>query len=125
MEARDLRIGNLIYDYRGEIVTINQIILNESFYFVGVKENHSRYLFDEIRPIPLTEEWLLKFGCKKLNNVTYVTPEIKQHSTYIRRCRKYYFYCALNNFRSVDLRFVHTFQNFIFALTGEELIYKP
>jgi hypothetical protein len=55
MKANELRIGNYVYDTLGKV---NKIDLEAITYVV--KEPHN-----QVKPIPLTEEWLLKFGFEK------------------------------------------------------------
>ena len=48
IKANELRIGNLVYDNLGGTLKIKGISLESDL--------------SHIKPIPLTEEWLLKFG---------------------------------------------------------------
>ena len=134
MEARELRIGNLI-DYEGQYLPVLAIDNEREFFHTERNElikcsitlgqyddngfmwtTNGRWL-KRLKPIPLTEEWLLKFGfepsnfkkgCYFLNGRLLVPKE------------GYYFdYGA-----SVNLKHVHQLQNFYFALTVEELELK-
>jgi hypothetical protein len=74
-----------------------------------------------VKPIPLTEEWLLKFGFVKIYNCIY---EIEMDGHVIEfdlRFRKMsvYFGDIL-----LQLKYVHELQNLYFALTSEELTIK-
>jgi hypothetical protein len=62
MKASELRIGNFVMNVNTELQVCQ--IFNDSFQgmFVGGK---SVYTFEHSTPIPLTEEWLLKFGFEK------------------------------------------------------------
>jgi hypothetical protein len=106
MEAKDLRIGNLV-NIGGQI---NEIELVD---FVDIYENKTIGIY---KPIPLTEEWLLKFrfvkkdyGCqihyyantKSLWKITFKKDIFKRDKTIIK--------------------YVHQLQNLYFALTGQEL----
>jgi len=77
---------------------------------------------DEIEPIPLTEEWLLKFGFEKLNLIAWRCGNIiietvlgfnvrmmatEESSVFIKK-----------------IKHVHQLQNLYFALTNEELTIK-
>jgi hypothetical protein len=70
--------------------------------------------WSHVEPIPLTEEWLVKFGFK---------PLVKdwQIKGLIIHARKRGF--VVNN-RIPILKTVHQLQNLYFALTGEELTLK-
>jgi hypothetical protein len=78
----------------------------------------------EFEPIPLTEEWLIKFG---------FTEEYrsKMHSTFYTENLSYYFWYENKrqyaSFKGTDIvcQYVHQLQNLYFALTGEELTLKP
>ena len=71
----------------------------------------------KIEPIPLTEEWLLKFGFEKNKN----------SDLYFRLNNYEYFiengiidngYSRMNE---ISVKYVHQLQNLYFALTGKEL----
>ena len=103
MTANELRIGNLILDEDSNIMY--RVDLN-FFHDLSL----GGFLMDDLIPIPLTEEWLVKFGFENktktfvLNNIS-----IKQQT------KGYFFYL------SIMIQYVHQLQNLYFALTGEEL----
>ena len=77
-----------------------------------------------IKPIPLTEEWLLKFGFKKSNVYCFGNHKLIIESLMGDRhsCRY-----RINPNESIwisELHYVHQLQNLYFALTGEELTFK-
>lgn len=115
MKASELRICNLVMDENYNLVTIT----HEDF--MGVNDDGGFPL----RPIPLTEEWLVKFGFKKaLDNSTDYKLDFR-----VWELRTF----MIENKLSVNITFngsiviatdckhVHTIQNLYFALTGEEL----
>ena len=53
MKATELRIGNLVQDRHSEECGMIDIVV---LVIIDTMENHS------YEPIPLTEEWLIKFG---------------------------------------------------------------
>jgi len=135
MKSTELRIGNLINYQKGHsifegkvtCITRYKVTLDESASFkllTGEKDN--------LLPIPLTEEWLLRFGAIKLNNADEsINGEIywrlngitfweNYHKHYIPVGEKFD-----DDLGSIVIEFdkVHELQN-IFALTGEELITK-
>lgn len=126
MEAKELRIGNIISDYGGRIVIVRSIEnpLQISDYFIGVNENNSQYLHDDINPIPLTEEWLLKLGFDHKSGNEYVKDRFvfrKNQKDLVINGFEYDYNGILisaNNMR------VHQLQNLYFALTGNELEIK-
>lgn len=128
MKAEELRVGNYVntsersgWSYQicrqGIIRTINNGSCNITPFkcispIVTVK-------YDNIEPIPLTEEWLLKLELKKWNSknneLTYSNNKLiihKRKDGYVVS-RKW-----------ITINFVHQLQNFYFALTGEELKIK-
>ena len=74
-----------------------------------------------VKPIPLTEEWLLKFGFKK-DTMSFwggwLSPSFDLGSQLRIRTYSEDTY----QMREVRLKHVHQLQNLYFALTGEELI---
>lgn len=118
MKASELRIGNWVYsnsDYPRKAIQIKA----SDFPFVGAQHmtNPPRPVAE---PIPLDEEWLIKFGCKKLGPSWWETPNGVQFN--FSDGNK----CGLITFGSRHVNFwhVHTLQNII-SLTGEELELKP
>ena len=58
MKNTELRIGNLV-EWNGEIGVISQLFEMEVVFKCGESD-----LYTALKPIPLTEEWLLKLGFK-------------------------------------------------------------
>ena len=71
---------------------------------------------DNLTPIPLTEEWLVKFGFKTDNRDDFTIYHNK-YTTFIMQDGRYYFSAPVYCFKHV-----HQLQNLYFALTGKELI---
>ena len=62
MKANELRIGNLVNTTDNKLTGVTDIIVDKDFkdsYFWCYGYNE-----DDVKPIPLTEKWLLKFGFK-------------------------------------------------------------
>lgn len=102
MKASELRIGNLIYS-KGlkENIKVEYSLLSNN-------DDCMNYLYN---PIPLTDEWLVKFGFKK---------GVKGWFKTLDNNLKFNLY--MYN-RSLYLS-VHQLQNLYFALTNEELTLK-
>ena len=96
MEEKELRIGN----YVNIEDTILSIDLQELYYNLSL-----------MTPIPLTEEWLLKFGFEKAYETCY------QYKDFILNDK----FIMMDIDITVQLKYVHQLQNLYFALTGEEL----
>ena len=120
MTTQDLRIGNWVEEtHSGESGKVDMVVLS----IIDRMSNHS------YRPIPLTEEWLLKFGFEKGSHGE------SSNFYYLRRNGNGYDFIAKPNsicwfiFRgNQDLNectYIHQLQNLYFGLTGEELELKP
>jgi len=72
----------------------------------------------EFEPIPLTEEWLERFGFEEDDSVGWLKRFDKSDSFFIDLSFMYW------GENSVKLTHVHQLQNLYFALTGEELTIK-
>jgi len=141
IESKELRIGNYVWeDYGGcyEVVGVDsekkaQQVKLKKPNFKGV----GQYNIEHIEPIPLTEEWLIKFG------FTVVYKKNKHYN--IQNPRGYKDLHKIHIFKTIGdswhLAFsdsvtdkdytppchfthVHQLQNLYFALTGEELTIK-
>jgi hypothetical protein len=124
MKANELRIGNLVqYSDTKEVANIYQIEHRyKSVYRINDLNDNN-----QIEPIPLTEEWLLKFGFEKDERYGDKVSVIE-----IKKCKEFilmfddrdesYFLCDTD----VDtcLKHVHQLQNLYFCLTGTELEIK-
>lgn len=139
MDPKELRIGNIVYSkkhdgelYQTSIDSIDEKGVNfyvpDSFGFTT-----DEFIYGEVSPIPITDEWLIKFGFKK---------DLSKSGSSIG-----YILC-INNFELIHelygtirafilqgdggdaspgeldlphILYVHQLQNLYFALTGKEL----
>ena len=119
MKANELRIGNYIQDQGGKILRIDWFEQNKACMqmFVNYIEVHPlTEHFDSMQPIPLTEEWLMKFGFEALfSGAGYV----KNHVEIGYNHNGFYIITS-----GLKIKYVHQLQNLYFALTGEELTIK-
>lgn len=115
MKATELRIGNWLkrLDDSEFQVTANDIMI------ISKWSNPFAILPSGI---PLTEEWLLKFGFKR-NGYSFEKGMIWFRFWNDKRGRKSLpNACAVNKEEiSYELQYVHQLQNLYYALTGEEL----
>jgi len=119
MKANELRIGNYVKQSETGVSTCHcpgdvfEWSLSD-FYEVEC----SQLLMDTIEPIPLTEEWLLKFGFTG----DYLFHDIEYFSLSKTNTGGNY-YCVYfeNEYTAVYIEYVHQLQNLYFALTGTEL----
>ena len=115
MKANELRIGNLI-NRGGQQVTVGWGTLKAAYEQLHIGE-----------PIPLTEEWLIRFGFE----VSEIKREFGHKTIAWTHTGKYaltvYFKNGILSVRfwqGNEKRYVHQLQNLYFALTGEELTIK-
>ena len=115
MKSTELRVGNLV-SVDGKNLPVTQIFEK------GLNCGNVGALYELVKPIPITEEWLERFGFEIKTGAWGKSAEIR-----IGRVR-YVLYQnsdvwsinSIDGFR-VDFKYIHTVQNHYFALTGEEL----
>lgn len=127
---KELRIGNLIAIkslFTG--CTNFKAVDHMDFFNIIAQDEVGRFMGD-YQPIPLTEEWLMKFGYfadngNKEIGLMYSLDDDYSYGVFIEK-RKYYF-----NFQTPDkqfihkkIKYVHQLQNLYFALTNKELTAK-
>ena len=121
MKPTELRIGNWVkYDSPwGDYATISQINAGGN---VKVKIGHENRVSgaSKIQPIPLTEEWLKKFGFEYNSGLKHW---IKPNSGFYYAIRVGWLIPWMDDNCEVKtpLHHVHQLQNLYHALTGEEL----
>lgn len=137
MEARELRIRNLVScemigdtytdrkPYYGKFIFdvaeigVDRCKLSLGFDAVQV------VMYDEISPIPLTEEWLVRFGFEEKTYVNGDGDEFNWWSLHGFSLNDGFQLTGDNgtseSMLPYKLEYVHQLQNLFFALTGEEL----
>ena len=129
--ASELRIGNLLtdefYDSFKTIIEVDSIdkkginleIMDDGNYPECASIWISPYyFFDYLRPIPITEEWLIKFGFTKCDNQYWFEKDILSVS-----CSNSYSIIG-NSTKEITLgglKYIHQLQNLYFSLTLKEL----
>lgn len=123
MKANELRIGNFVlFAEEGTEFKVNEI--SEEGLWVINDEEKTWIELDCFEPIPLTEEWLLKFGFEKVDNNwqkewLLLHVNLKTGTIDFLLNEPY-----SGKMRVTILESVHQLQNLIYALTGEELTIK-
>lgn len=137
IQPNELRIGNLFHRiYRGgevhlpdtstvfEITAIplygvQAVILGE---IPAQVEHHAIIEFSDLSPIPFTQEWLWRFGGEMYEVGRWRFRWGNNGQIYVFLHQGYDQYAFhLGEGMDKPIEFVHDFQNFFFALTGQEL----
>ena len=129
MEARELRINNWV-NVTNKLTgfTIDNIITASGLLDLYSNKERSSFTY---QPIPLTEEWLLKFGFKnqiiKINCYSIIELDFNSKEYPVYNC----FLKQKNSdstndsfLMDVKIQYVHQLQNLYFALTNKELTIK-
>jgi len=125
MKANEMRIGNLVKLLDGTIFTIGSI--EEKGFTVQNEEENTWIEAEEFESIPLTEEWLLKFGFKYDTDNDKLLKFLPIHEFCTDRLsfRKSEGHICLQveQYRTLTkhVKHVHQLQNLYFALTGAEI----
>lgn len=109
MRSTELRIGNTIHQFGIETNVTPAMILS-----LSQIESAGKKCID-LSPIPLTEEWLVKFGFEKVGRFYRrgaITAEV---------CNNFCRLCLCGKFIT-NKEFVHSLQNLYFCLSKKELI---
>jgi hypothetical protein len=117
LEAKELRIGNIVInagrrDSVQPLIGVESVSVSLLGIIATYPDNH------EYEPVPLTEEWLIKFGFvfdgfryqQEINNNLWVLVKNNVYGWYSP-------HIEISN----GIQNVHQLQNLYFALTGEEL----
>jgi len=134
MKASEIRIGNLIASSGnkedietwviGEVISISSLDSEFEQIEVETAESIEWFFKDNYFGIPLTEEWLLKFG---FTSIGKLHPTFKKGIYIIEEGiigDKYNLRKVINKDESlfiVKFQYVHQLQNLYFALTNTEL----
>lgn len=135
IERKQIRVGNLIADKNGNEVSVLDIYMTGEGYslrVMGVKVGiPDPQPIESFKPIPLTEEWLVKLGFEKVisNAVDFIGRPMKivdfnLGSWTVNDEKGKYTFCVESALGLTDIQYVHQLQNLYFALTGTELTIK-
>lgn len=127
MRIEDLRIGSLV-SYNN--CDLKVTALGSRSDIIGL-ERHPLTAFNRVSPIPLSEEWLLKFGfIEQIGFIKFIGKKYT-NSFEVSNNDLDKWYCYFRNFNKSelddfvllmnDLKYVHQLQNLYHALTGKDL----
>ena len=115
MEAKELRLENLLL-HDGEIISVD-------IYDISVIDVGKSPFADRYEPIPLTEEWLIKFGFE-FDEIGYLFKDLSIYSFVDRKEKGFMLVVADIEHKETYVKYVHQLQNLFHALTGEDLTIK-
>ena len=133
MNAEELRIGNLVTDqfYESFKTTIDvdsiddkginlQICDDGNYPECAQRWIEPEYEFEELQPILLTEEWLVKFGLTKLTKYNFL---LGCYELLLNPITNEWNLCLKGGIVA-RLKYVHQLQNLYFCLCNKELTIK-
>lgn len=125
IKVNELRVGNYVSDIHAGVLFYSSVVKLDysKCYYGGFNSSYS-----DLIPIPLTEEWLLKFGFIEINEFSIA----KTYCLVIDGIIKYKIHKGIdldyfvmpNEYNPIKFKYVHQLQNLHFALTGQELTIK-
>lgn len=130
--ATELRIGNLIlFSPLGKAAVNTRAVTVKSILDKSVIVNDNGldlelfYGSASTKPIPLTEEWLKRFGFREELNASKTTTLYIYDIMSLAHRENGEYSCAIHTLLTyplpVKVKYVHTLQNLFFALTQSEL----
>lgn len=126
MNSNELRIWNYVYDVNEKVSRVEQISSYNICDLTTISSKRGILHTSDIYPIPLTEEWLLKFGfVLKMDNYNWNAAIGKNAIWDFKLALRFsdeigWFY----NSKATPIKYVHQLQNLYFALNAEELEIK-
>lgn len=133
MKANELRVGNFVdFGHVGmngwqEFAVVVGCVQNTIIIDDNRLPNYTELGGDEMKPIPLTEEWLERFGFTETNRITRVLDSEEVELIFDLADRFVIVDLGQGSQLSgiaVDCKYVHQLQNIYFTLTGKELELK-
>ncbi len=127
---KELRIGNIVsYDYPkpegSKVMVVTSVDATKTDRHIRLLgemiNNTNRMAIGEyFNPVPLTREWLLKFGFEYHSDID---EWIKDSIKIFIDDENFFFERKSTGSMDVHIKYVHTLQNLFQVLTGEELNY--
>jgi hypothetical protein len=119
MQSKELKIGNIVNVYLRNQTQEIEIEKIEKNYI-------NNFSITSIKPIPITEEWLLKLGFeieRKQNGDLQADFNKSRFNVYYKNSYNGFLFCD-NDTVLTTINHIHQLQNLYFVLTGEELKIK-
>jgi len=117
-QVNEMRIGNIMLDDEHNIVKVERINSDRIHEYVMVSQNSGKIYPSNIYKIPITEEWLEKFGFIKDTETNYRWFKLDGSIAFDLDD-----YCVRisDSWEFGKKMYVSDMQNLFFALTGNEL----
>jgi hypothetical protein len=123
MKIEELRIGNWVNLFLGiddegahyRPMQIKGVMedLSGEFYYLSAVSNTWVYSTQNLEPIPLTEDILLKCGFRSISSVSYILNDVIIYSfSDVGICFKY-------NEKFMSIKYLHQLQNLYWCLVGK------
>ena len=123
MKANELRIGNLVkwYDV-SKVLELHSEKNKFDNVYIECEESFERTEYNKLEPIPLTEEWLLKFGFLiiEINGKFEATLPNFRYNIYWNKYTDGFLFCDGETVL-INFNYVHELQNLVFVLGQREL----
>jgi len=122
MKSNELRIGNFVKHPHDGSINVVEFLAPTEIGMVITKSYMPYFTAEQAEPIPLTEEWLIKFGAQlDEEDDSFVFTESGFYVSVNDKNEALFFF---KNEELCEFNYVHQLQNLYFALTGEELTYE-
>ena len=123
MKANELRIGNLVkwYDV-SKVLELHSEKNKFDNVYIECEESFEWTEYNKLEPIPLTEEWLLKFGffIIEINGKFEATLPNFRYNIYWNKYTDGFLFCDGETVL-INFNYVHELQNLVFVLGQREL----
>ena len=140
LHAKDLRLGNKVFNRKGEVITVQQILSNTLIYDTQINihrkvANTGRFYddsyttevvelvkeidFQDVTPVSLTPKILEKCGFRNFIRDEWILTYGNTHTDFELREDGLRLRHATPS--RVSIKYLHQLQNFFYAIAGEEL----
>jgi hypothetical protein len=124
MKATDLRIGNIVtYGFDDEPIYPERVgkiySINNNGCLIQLLRHKHDVAIGRIKPIPLTEEWLIKFGFVECSKGMY---DYGDYTFNLEMCSLWDYTGDEGYLIATQIKYVHELQNLFYCLTKKELL---